>query len=355
MGSSKRGGGADEIYATHLFGAGSRFYKPGGIAENALRLDLETVLTDMAINRFRWDNLPDTMDARFMESMLVLTGLSVVYFDEKYDALLAVRGSGAGYVNMVDNPVSFSVIGPGGSTKPVLESDPAVFYNKTISAYQPMVHKKLDDKEKRRKCVPIWNNYTRTPDIQMIRIYANRLAIIDRTLEINTKNARRNKVIKGSPNTNLSMVNFSRQMDDGEELLQVTGPMEDMAFIEALDLGILPDSYEKLGVHRTRVWNELMIRLGIDSANQEKKERMVASEVSANDAQADTIRFKSLKARREAAKHINEIFGENIEVNYETEIEQEEKQEKLAELTAPPAPDDEPDKIDGRSEKKDEK
>lgn len=325
--NSKRGGGADEHYATHLFGSNSAYFNNTAQSrEVAITRMLQTTLTDMAINRFKWMNIPGEWDPRFIESILLVQGLAIVYWDRDYEALLAVRGAPAGYVNMVDNPVSFVAIGPGGGQMAVSETDPALFFNKTLGAYQPMVHTKLGEAYPAKdKCIPIWNNYTRTPDINVINIYAPRLAIIDRTLEINTRNARRNKVIKGSPNTQLSMVNFNRQLDEGVELLQVTGVMEDMQFIEALDLGVTPDAYEKLGVHRTRVWNECMIMLGIDSANQEKKERMVAAEVSANDSQADAIRFKSLKARRDAAAQINKVFGLNIEVEFEIEVEREEK------------------------------
>lgn len=350
MSSQKRGRAIDHFRNTVLLsGANPYFANTAQNRENQIMLMLQAKLTDIALSRFKWMNIPDSWDPRFLESVLLVQGLAVVYWDNDYEALLAVRGAAAGYVNMVDNAVSFTVIGPGGGERPVTDTknDPALFYNKTLSAYQPMIHGRLgDDYPAKEKCVPIWNNYTRTPDMNIINVYASRLAIIDRTLEINTKNARRNKVIKGSPNTQLSMVNFARQVDEGSELLQVTGPMEDMAFIEALDLGITPDAYEKLGVHRTRVWNECMIMLGIDSANQEKKERMVAAEVSANDSQADAIRFAVLKARRDAVEQINKIWGKNIEVEFEIEVERQEQAEKAAELAQPV--DAEVDKVDAR-------
>lgn len=346
MSSNKRGGGADQFYSTHLYGSG--YYANNSInRERAIQQLLENQLTDMRLNLFAWENLPETWDKRFLESMLLINGLAIVYYDREFEALLAVRGSGHGYVNMLDNPVEFTMIGPGEKMPTNTEIELSKYYNKSIKAYQPMLHKKLGDEyQAKDKCIPIWNNYTRTGDTEIIRIYASRLAWIDRTLEINTRAARRNKVVKGSPNTQLSMVNFARQLDEGNELLQVTGPMEDMAFIEALDLGVNPDAYEKLGVHRTRVWNECMIMLGIDSANQEKKERMVAAEVSANDSQADAVRFKSLNARREAVEQINEVFGTNIKVDYHIEIENKEKAEEAAELQQSTQPD--PNRVDAR-------
>lgn len=332
--SAKRGSAMQELAHTHLYATGSGFYaNPAINRERDIIQILTNTLIDMALNRFRWTGIPETWDQRFLETQLLVQGLAVVYWDKDYDSLLALRGSGMGYVNMIDNPVSFTVIGPGASVDPTTDVEASLFNTKTLGAYQAMVHRrKGEEYPAKDKCVPVWNNYTRTGDLPIIRMYASRLAMIDRTLEINTKAARRNKVIKGTPNTQLSMVNFARQLDQGDELLQVTGVMEDMQFIEALDLGVTPDAYEKLGVHRTRVWNECMIMLGIDSANQEKKERMVAAEVSANDSQADAIKLKSLKARREAVDQINKIWDLNIKVEFETDAENEEKLEKAAEL-----------------------
>jgi len=73
----------------------------------------------------------------------------------------------------------------------------------------------------------------------------------------------------------------------------------------ALDLGINPDSLEKLHILRTRKWNECMTLLGIDNANQDKKERLVASEVDANDGQIQSSAGVALNARQHAAEEIN--------------------------------------------------
>jgi hypothetical protein len=121
-------------------------------------------------------------------------------------------------------------------------------------------------------------------------------------------------------------------MDQGDELIQLTGPLGDMDWVEALDLGVLPESYEKLSILRGRVWNEAITLLGIDSANQDKKERMVVAEVGANDSQTDSFRFVSLNARRQACEMINEVFDLEVTVDFMTKIEEEEAAEFADEL-----------------------
>lgn len=338
MGRNKRGSAANEIYNTHLFGVDGKFFPNSAQQrEFLIQRNIEADITDLAMNRFKYDGLDDpniAIDERFLEMCLFYNGLCVVYQDDDYEKLLAVRGTGTGYVNMLDNPVAFTVIGPGSISKPLDDTAPAQFKNKMLSAYQPVAHSQLDDDEKRKKGVAIYPNYLRRPEVEKVRLYASRLANIDRTIEINVKNARRNKVIKTSQNMQLSAVNFARGIDVGDELLQITGPMQDMDFIEALDLGVTPESYEKLHVLRARVWNEIMTLLGIDSANQDKKERMVAAEVSANDEQTESMKFVALNARRQGLKQINDVFGTNITVEYNTTAKEEEAQDKVLNANA---------------------
>lgn len=320
MSKNKRGSAADEYYNTHLFGVGNQFARnPAADRERAIQRMLERNIGELAVNRFKWSGLPDSVDARFLEMLLYMNGLAVWYWDDDYSKLLAVRGSGVGYVNMLDNPISFSIIGPGSKMQPDHELAPSQFLSKTLGAYQPAVT--YEEGEARRKAIGMWPNYFRYPELDVVRIYSTRLATIDRTLEINSKNARRNKILTSSPNTQLSVVNLNRQIDEGVEAVQVTGALDPSTAITAIDLGVLPDSYDKLSILRTRVWNECMNLLGIDNANQDKKERLVAAEVGANDSQTDSMRYVSLNARRQAADQINKVFGMNIKVDFNVEVE----------------------------------
>ena len=54
--------------------------------------------------------------------------------------------------------------------------------------------------------------------------------------------------------------------------------------------------------------------LGINNANQDKRERLVADEVSANDEQVDVCANVFLKARQECCEKINKRFNLNISV-----------------------------------------
>ena len=57
-----------------------------------------------------------------------------------------------------------------------------------------------------------------------------------------------------------------------------------------------------------------MTFLGINNANMDKRERLVDDEVQANNEQVKACEDVMLKAREDAVKRINEMFGLKISV-----------------------------------------
>lgn len=293
MSRRKRANGADAIYNQHL--TGNSFNRNTVTERTSVIKNMYTrVLTELATNRFKWTGLPDTVDVRYLEMCLFYQALSVYYEDENFGQL-ALKGAGTNFLNMIDNPTAFMVVGNN-------------FVSKTVSA---------------KDCVPIWANYMRIPDLDIVNIYAHRLAELDRTIEINSDNARMNKVIVSSENQRLSTTNINRQISEGQNAINVAGPLQDMQFLQAVDLGINPDHIEKLHIVRTREWNECMGLLGIENANQDKKERLVSSEVDANNDQTSSMRYVNLNARRIAAKQISEKYNIDVKVAYYTDVERQ--------------------------------
>lgn len=300
MSANKRHSAATQIYSQF-----NPAYKQNTAVEREQLIERMyfRVLAELATNRFKWYGMPSSVDCRYLELTEFFHALSVFYFDKRYDKYFALRGGGTNWNNMQDNPVGFSVIGAG-----------AGFTGMNVSAVR--------ETENASIAIPIWANYLRIPDLDIVTIYANRLANLDRTIEINSANARRTKVLTLNENQRLSGQNISRQIDEGQPAISVVnGPLEDMRFIQALDLGVNPDTIEKMHIIRTREWNECMGLLGIENANQDKKERLVAAEVDANDDQTSMMRYVNLNARRQAAEQINAQFGLNVSVEYNTDVD----------------------------------
>lgn len=248
-------------------------------------------LSELCTNRFKWEGLPDSVDIRFMERTLFQTALSVFYFEDRYDQFLAMRGVGSGQWNMYDNPTMFTVTGSSYVSRRLLASE----------------------------CVPIWANYGRRPDLDIVSIYATKLANLDLSLEINAGNARRGKIVATTENQKLSMANIVDMIDRGDPVIYVNKKVFEQADISVMDLGIHPDQLVNLHMFKTRLWSECMGLLGIDNSNQDKKERLVQAEVSANDGQTENMRRINLNAREQAADLINKRWpslGGNVKVSY---------------------------------------
>ena len=75
-----------------------------------------------------------------------------------------------------------------------------------------------------------------------------------------------------------------------------------------------PIVFPQLQTQKHMILNEVFTALGINNANMDKRERMVANEVEANNEQVKACEDVMLKARQQACKEINRIFGTNISV-----------------------------------------
>ena len=278
----------NEIYDRQALGF-SR--SPNVTRKNVLVRLYRRVLSEMCMNRFKWNGMPETVDVRFLEYILLNEALCVFYYDEEFNRYMALRASGSGRANMYNNPTEFRVYGN-------------AMLNKTLSP---------------RACVPIWANYLRAPDWDIISIYSQRLAEADRTIEINMLNSRHPFVFAVDANERLSMQNAFRQIEEGMPVIWGT---------ENLSLSALQDKVSVFNIEgdkdnlvnfmtvKTRIWNEALTLLGIMNVNSEKRERMVVEEASGASGQVMAMRAIALNARQYAADQINEMFKLNVSVTW---------------------------------------
>ena len=247
-----------------------------------------STLMELCINRFKWEGLPNEIDRRFVELELHTSGM-VLFFKEteRYNRFFALKGMAHGQMNMYDNPTKFS------TTNTMIQVD-------------------LSPKD----CVPIWANSLRRPQTRAIALYARKLAKIDRTIDIAIESARYTRLVNGNANQKNSLVNIMRNIDEGKPIVYTSNNF-DPSQISVLDLGIHPDMLPRLMDTRNSLWNQAMGFLGINNANQDKRERLVASEVQANDEQVLAVRATALNARQYAAEQINQMFGTNVSVSYD--------------------------------------
>jgi len=264
-------------------------------------------LTELAINRFKWTGLPKEIDSRFLE--LELFRHALVTFYEETDAefirnfgrrFFATAASPMGGLNVYENPIKFRTYG-------------THYQAKTLAS---------------NGCVPIWANMLRTPDVDIVEVYAEQLAEMTVTIMQNSKLLRKSKIVYANENTRLSWANIVRQIDEGVEVIYGQEDAMNPANIQVLDLGGDPVGVLNLMIAKSKLWNECMTMLGINNANQDKKERLVADEVAANDDQVFATRGIALNSRQYAcdqinAKYVDPETGEPLNVSCEFNTDSE--------------------------------
>jgi hypothetical protein len=264
------------------------------------------LFTEMACARFEWEGLPESINPRFLEISLFRQALAVFFYENKnFNKYMVLRGAGSGELNYQDEPLSYTVTGNR-------------FVNRTLGY---------------KDCVPIWANYLRIPDAEIALLYATKLAELERTIEINLKAHRKPFFFAVSDTEKLSFMNILRQVHAGEDAVfgteTLSGALEDK--IKLFDLKIDKELVLNLYITKSKMWNECMTHLGINNANQEKRERLVVSEVSANNSQVLMARNVALDARRDACERINEKYDLNVSVKWNIDEETIIREQAIAE------------------------
>lgn len=246
-------------------------------------------IIDVYLSLFEWKGLPDSINIRYLEMTLLEQGKVFFFYDETL-GYLTLNGNAIGF-NVYNDPIEFEVYAPIG------------------------YHKKLNDKNG----VIIWNTFRREPYLEVFELYAQRLANITRTQDVNVEAQKTPVLIKASEQQRLTMRNLYQQYAGNMPF--IFGDKDiDLNDIDVINTNA-PYVADKLQVLKNEIWNECMTFLGVGNAKQDKKERLVAAEVSANDEQIQQSRDVMLDARKIACDQINKMFGLNISVDYKLNIE----------------------------------
>lgn len=248
-------------------------------------------LTELAISMFKWKNLPDTVDARYIEMQLFLTG-AMVYFNDEVIGDLCLNCLSQGRMDVYGYPI----------------------IRRAYSAYNN--YQRL---LKPNNSVIIYNNYMRTNSVLDVQMYARRLYNIDRIIDVNVNAQKTPVLVRASEKQRMTMMQLYMQYDGNEPF--IFGDKD----LDLNSLAVLktdaPYVADKLYALKTEIWNEALTHLGISNVNINKKERLITNEVSRTQGGTIASRYSRLDSRQEAAEKINKMFGHDIEVDYRDELQ----------------------------------
>lgn len=249
-------------------------------------------LTELAISMFEWKNLPDTVDARYLELHLFETGC-MVYFKDDVIGDLCLDCIVNGRLDVYGNPL----------------------LRRAYSGYNNY-QKLLTYKDS----VIIWNNYLHCNSILDVEMFARRLYNIDRIIDINANAQKTPVLVQGNEKQRLTLLNLYKEYDGNAPFIFGDKNL-DINTLKALSTDA-PYVCDKLYQLKTEIWNEALTYLGISNINIQKKERLITDEITRNQGGTIASRYSRLESRRQAVEKINDMFGTNIEVNYRKDFQQ---------------------------------
>lgn len=170
-----------------------------------------------------------------------------------------------------------------------------------------------------KNSVIIYNNYLRMPDQPTIDLFALRIADIQRSIDVNVKAQKTPKFITTSEKQRMTVVNMMMQYEGNEVFIVGDNDLAADVNLNALDISS-PYVADKLLVQMHNTWNDALTYYGIENSNQDKRERLVADEVSSNYGAVEANRNNALNARKQGFDLVNKMFGHNIRPRFKSDI-----------------------------------
>lgn len=242
-------------------------------------------LAELSMTMFDWQNLPDTVDPRFLELTLFFDGQAVFFEDEDL-GYLCLQCLTSGNFDVYRIPIERRAIAVNG-------------YNRDLD---------------RENSVIIYNNYLHCNSVTDCIMFADRLYELDRIIEVNAHAQKTPVLIKGSEKQRLSLLNMYQKWDGNEPVI-FGDKMLDTNALSVLNTEA-PYVADKLYDLKTRIWNEALTYLGISNISIQKKERLITDEATRAMGATIASRYSRLESRRQACDKINKMFGLNIWVDY---------------------------------------
>lgn len=274
---------------------GDRFWETDSYNFRAYTKNLDMLLS-LAINRFRWEGLPDTCDARYLEKVLHRNGIATLSHkaNDEVPVLTTLQAVPFGSYNMYGLPTAWRAVGYDGLTDYEVTADNGILCYYSYARVSP------------------WN---------ALEIYARKMAHYERTEDVNLTQQMRPFIGIAPQEKKLELVNLIKQVQGGEPaILGDDGLLNLVSKVTVLDTKV-PLITEELARSHQNVLNQALLYLGIPHLAFEKGERMIEDEARANTAPTNIMLLDCLQARREFADKANRKFGLDIQVYFNEDIE----------------------------------
>lgn len=242
-------------------------------------------LSELAISVFKWENLPETVDWRFMEMTLLYNGFSLFFFDEVM-GFLSLQAMIGGRLNVYRIPI-----------------------DRTAYAANGYQNRKTD-----ADSVLIFDNLMHTNKCMKLAEYAKDLYELDQIIMINVRAQKTPILLIADEKQRFTLKNLYAKYDGNQPFIFGTTGLQSQP-LQAINTGA-PYIAGQLYQLRSQIWNDALAYIGIANISQQKKERMITDEVARLNGGAIASRLSRLESRRQACEQINRMFGLSVDVDF---------------------------------------
>ena len=252
------------------------------------------------LSMFEWKNLPDTMNARYLEMCLYYKGQAAMLYDENY-GYINTQAVDSGYINIYGLPTLINCF--------------SYSYNTQRNLYVPDSD---ENAEKDKECILVMNTFERIPTCSTIELFAMRLAEAQRTADVNIKAQRTPVLVYGTKEQEFTLRNLYTQYDGNAPVIYGNKDNLATSSLQAIKTEA-PYIADKILEYKKEIWNEFLTYIGVSNLD-EKKERMISTEANSNNEVINLNLETFLAPRKQACKEFNEKYGLNIDVEVRSDL-----------------------------------
>lgn len=239
----------------------------------------------LAMNRFKWENLPPGIESRHIERFLFENG-QVGFYKDPLIGYVCLPCSSNGNLNLYGDATGYNLVGTG--------------YSESV-----------DSKE----MVRILCNDLALPNKLEVAHYTTIIDELEKSSFMNTKQQRFPWLIGTTKENELSLKNLFKKVDEGEEQIFIDTRLSQGGTLATQTISTnTPYVVDKLRQEKQEVENELLSWLGLNNTSTNKKERLLVDEVNVNNNHILMNIDIEYKNRQLACDLINEKFGLDITV-----------------------------------------
>lgn len=241
----------------------------------------------IALSMFEWQNLPESMNARFIEMCLFYNGQAALLYDDDYGYINTMAADG-GYINIYGLPTEIQCY--------------SYRFNQRRSLYMTDT-----GEEKGKECILVMNNYERVPTCSTVNLFAYRLAEAQRTADVNIKAQRTPILITTDQKQYFTLKKMYEEYDGNTPAIFADKNVITPDALKSLKTDA-PFIAQDIMDYKREIWNEFLTYMGISNLS-EKRERMISNEVDSNNELVNLNLQALLIPRKEACKQFNEKYG----------------------------------------------